>query len=167
MHLYISVAYKDICIYTYLGVHQQYDPMVFPHGLSISTSNVGVMNKVMSFIGWRSSEKSDVLKVPTNYDMRHQCLMIYLEGFQHILKSQFNQSLSVDQFVECVCQIFTAFCINKVTNRNSTNERDKLHNTPERKYQPKKVLFIKICIYVYIIHIIICRLNLYCTTLNC
>ena len=120
------------------GIYKQYDTMVFPN-------DSPVVNKFMTYVGFKMKDSSGAkpeLKVPANSDMRHQCLLIYLEKYKNLLFSGFSQEMTISQFVEDVQRIFAALIKIYVTYRIEPHSDETLHSLDcKRDIRPMKQVF--------------------------
>ncbi len=133
-----------------LGSYDQYDSMAFPDRMRVSTGTgfvnalVSGANKFFSIFGLKNVEsesKTEPLKVLSNFDMRCQCLLLYLEKYRHILLAEFSQETSMDRVIEDVQHIFLSFTKIEITYRQDLNYNDTVHSI-SRELRPLRKVYI-------------------------
>ena len=121
--------------------------MVFPEDLRVSAGFTDTVvtgfNKLMTFFGLKSKDSAEAkhdLKVPTNTDMRYQCLLLYLEKYKDILLSEFSKEMTINRFVDDVHKIFTSLLKIDVTyQKESSMDRKSMHSIDRETRPMKKV----------------------------
>ncbi len=107
--------------------------MAFPEDMHVSRGfKKIVVTHVRSFFGFESSEaeaKSETLQVLSSYDMRAQCLLLYLDNYRHILLSEFSDEMTLSKVVNDVHLIFDSLIKVKVTYQSK----------PDANYSPQSV----------------------------
>ncbi len=103
---------------------------------------------LMSFFGLGSSEgeaKSANLKVLSSYEMRAQCLLLYLDKYKHFFLSDVSE-MTLTTVVNDVHLIFNSLIKVKVTYRKKPNDSHPLQSVPKDIRHMKKVLYNNLCV---------------------
>ncbi len=109
---------------------------------TIATKVKGLMS-YFGLIGSSEGEaKSANLKALSSYDMRAQCLFLYLDKYKHVFLSDFSDEMTLTTVVNDVHLIFDSLIKVKFTYRKKPNDRNQLESRTRDTRLMKKVLTI-------------------------